>query len=113
MLRLGMPSLSRMVPVAVPRRMAALLGLLKLTVNERVGWAVRLPSTSTLTDFEVSPGAKVSTPLAATMSWVPEEAEGLVPQATVTGRDDGAESVTAKVALLLPASPSVTEASAI
>ena len=58
-------SSSTMVPTPWPSAMVALVGLLRLTKNVSFGSASRSPLTSTVMVLLVSPGAKVSVPLAA------------------------------------------------
>src|SRR5262249_45418421 len=108
----GALSLSRTVPVAVPRVMTAFDGFASDTVNARVGSATWSPSTWTVIDFSVSPGTKVSTPLAETTAAGPAETLGSVAHPTVIGRDDGPERVTGNVAARVPLSPSTTVVSA-
>ena len=51
-----------MVPVPCPARMAALVGLLRLTKKVRLGWALVLPSTGTRMVPLLWPAAMVSVP---------------------------------------------------
>ena len=58
-------SSSRIVPTPVASLMFAFVGSLRLTTNHSVGSTRRSPLTSTVMVLLVSPGAKVSVPLAA------------------------------------------------
>src|ERR1051325_2222349 len=107
----GCGSSVAIVPVAAALSISMLTGLLSATVNVSSGSYSVSPVTATVIVFCVSPAAKGRVPLAATKSAVPA-VPGFVVQATLAGDVGAGLSVTVKLALTVPLSPSVTRTSA-
>src|SRR4029079_6366920 len=99
------------LPVAVPVATVAPTAPEMVTVRVSSCSIATSPTTPTEMVFDVSPGPKVTVPLAAAQS----DGAGAVPSAVASGPDTGcvlsAESVTGKDSGVVPAFPSVTDAS--
>ena len=111
----GNASSSVIVPVPVPVKMVALVGLLNFTATVSFGSSKVSPFTVTAMLLVVSPAAKVKVPEVSASKSVPEVAVPVVASAyfTVTCLPLAALSVTEKLMATVPLSPSVTLAAPI